>query len=471
MVGTTRKNEDGKRTTHFDLLENPDIRRWYENLRAKSPLTAGVYLRGMGFYCNKMNTNPEQILEDAKKIKPLQDQFTDFVRDMEREGKAGAYIARYKKVIHSWTKYNSVDFKTVAIIKDENMNLRTQSETVFTPEELGKLLRHSGLRAKVEISLMAFSGLRPRSISNEDGSDCLKIGDIPELRIRDGNIEFDKEPIRIIVRYNLNKGRKHGYTTFLGSEGMTYLKEYLEYRISEGEILNDNSPIVQYDRDVNREHAFIPTFYIEREIRGAIINSGFFTMKKNEKDKEFKSASKRPYILRGYFATAMDISEQKGYVSHPWRQYWMGHSGDMESRYSTNKNLRDSEIEEMRQAYSKCLPYLETQYKEMRPEDKETLERTLTSTVLMKIFGYTPEESEKLMQLSDEELQKELQKKLGNAQDPESIRRKAMQDAKEIGKRKNKQVMIPISFVDEYFNQGFEFVSAIGSDRAIMKLP
>jgi hypothetical protein len=55
--------------------------------------------------------------------------------------------------------------------------------------------------------------------------------------------------------------------------------------------------------------------------------------------------------------------------------------------------------------------------------------------------------------------------------DSESVRRKAMQDAREIGKRKNKQVMIPITFVDEYFNQGFEFVSAIGSDRAIMRIP
>ena len=471
MVGSTRKDENGNRKTHFDLLQNEDIKRWYDNLKAKSPLTAGVYLRGMGFYCNKMNTSPERILEDGKAIKPLQVQFDSFVRMMEGEGKAGAYIARYKKIIHSWTKYNDVDFKSNTIIRDENINLRTQSETVFTPEELGRILRHSSLRAKVEISLMAFAGLRPRSISNEDGSDCLKIGDIPELRIRDGHVEFDKEPVRIIVRYNLNKGRKHGYTTFLGPEGMTYLKEYLESRISDGEVLNDNSPIVQYDRNVKREHAFIPTFYIEREIRGAIIGSGFFTMKENKQQKEFKSATKRPYLLRAYFATAMDISEQKGYVSHPWRQYWMGHSGDMESRYSTNKNLRDSEIEEMRQAYSKCLQYLETQYKEMRPEDKESLEKVLTGTVLQKIFGYSKEESEKLMQLSDEELQKELQKRLGNATDPESIRRKAMQDAREISKRKNRQVMIPISYVDQYFEQGFEFVSAIGSDRAIMQLP
>ena len=49
--------------------------------------------------------------------------------------------------------------------------------------------------------------------------------------------------------------------------------------------------------------------------------------------------------------------------------------------------------------------------------------------------------------------------------------RKAMQDAREISKRKNKQVMIPIGHVDEYFNQGFEFVSAISNDKVIMRLP
>ena len=75
------------------------------------------------------------------------------------------------------------------------------------------------------------------------------------------------------------------------------------------------------------------------------------------------------------------------------------------------------------------------------------------------------------MQLTDDELQKELQKKLGNGMDPDTVRRKAKEDVMLIGKRKNRQVMVPISFVDEYFNQGFEFVSAIGSDRAIMRLP
>ena len=208
----------------------------------------------------------------------------------------------------------------------------------------------------------------------------------------------------------------------------------------------------------------MPTYYIEREIRESIIDTGFFT-----KINDYKATTKRPYLLRAYFATAMDISEQKGFISHPWRQYWMGHSGDIESRYSTNKSLRDSEIEEMRSAYKKCLRYLETQYQKMNPEDKESLEKQVMESMFQKMFG--SEEAEKLLQLPDEELKKELQKRLGNDPDPESIRKKALEDYREIKNKNRKQLIIPISAVDTYFEIGFEFVASIGENKAIMKLP
>jgi hypothetical protein len=149
----------------------------------------------------------------------------------------------------------------------------------------------------------------------------------------------------------------------------------------------------------------------------------------------------------------------------------MGHVGDIETTYGTDKPLPDSVINDMREAFNKCLKNIETEVRGITDEDKQSLEKVLTGTVLQKIFGYSKEESEKLMTLSDEELQKELQKKLGNAMDSESVRKKAMQDYKEASKRKNRQVMIPMGYVDAYFEQGFEFVSAIGQDRAIMRLP
>ena len=141
MTGTYRVGKDGNRITHFDLLKDDDVWRWYENLRAGSNLTAGVYLRWLGFYCESVNITPKKILGDAKEIKPLRDQFMDFVRDMESKGKKGAYIAWYKKILHSWTKHNGIDFKTITKIRNENINKNTQNETVPLQDELESIIR------------------------------------------------------------------------------------------------------------------------------------------------------------------------------------------------------------------------------------------------------------------------------------------------------------------------------------------
>ncbi|EQB74456.1 MAG: hypothetical protein AMDU4_FER2C00008G0028, partial [Ferroplasma sp. Type II] len=83
------------------LLENEEISRWFGNLNAKSYLTATVYLRGLGYYCELTGATPDTIIQDAKSGK-LRNDFMDFVRKMESEGKAGSYISRYKKVLRSW---------------------------------------------------------------------------------------------------------------------------------------------------------------------------------------------------------------------------------------------------------------------------------------------------------------------------------------------------------------------------------
>ena len=444
MVGTTTKDKDGKRITHYGLLENDDVRRWYENIRARSNLTAGVYLRGMGFYCKRMGTDPKRILEDARLIKPLQDQFLDFVRGMERDGKAGAYIARYKKVIHSWTRFNGIEFRSVANIRNESINERTQGETVPSQDELARILRHAGVREKVMISLIAYSGLRPRSISNDVGTDCLKLGDLPELKIE--TLTFEKIPARIRVRASLNKGQKHAYSTFLGNEGVTFLKEYLEFRAKGGEELSPESPIIQYDRNVNRQHSYVPTFYIERQIRGVFRDVGI---------------DKRPYILRAYFATAMDIAEQKGLVSHPWRQFWMGHSWDMESRYSTNKELPMDVIEQMRSAYAGCLKYLETESKDIPEENfvKQLRESALMAIEAITGLTFSGDDREKLLGMTTEEFQEKLRE----------ITRDKRAMALNNG---NKHKTVPERELETYLNSGWELVQIYPKgDKAVIKLP
>lgn len=49
------------------------------------------------------------------------------------------------------------------------------------------------------------------------------------------------------------------------------------------------------------------------------------------------------------------LAESKELVLRDYRQFWMGHKGDMEARYTTNKGRLPNEvIEDMRKAYERC---------------------------------------------------------------------------------------------------------------------
>ena len=74
------------------LLEDEEVKRWFLNLKAKSILTATVYLRTMGLYCEMEKINPGEILKMAGS-KEWKDGFIDFIRREEVKGNAGSYIA------------------------------------------------------------------------------------------------------------------------------------------------------------------------------------------------------------------------------------------------------------------------------------------------------------------------------------------------------------------------------------------
>lgn len=61
-------------------------------------------------------------------------------------------------------------------------------------------------RGRVAIALMAFSGLRPESLGNYDGTDGIKLVDLKELNL--DTLEFEKSPSIMIVRSSLSKGEE-----------------------------------------------------------------------------------------------------------------------------------------------------------------------------------------------------------------------------------------------------------------------
>jgi site-specific recombinase XerC len=379
------------------LLKDKEISRWFENLSAKSYLTATVYLRGLGYYCELTRSTPYTVLEDANSGK-LRGDFMDFVRKMEREGKVGSYIARYKKVLRSWLGFKGKDFKLTTNIAYEGRAPRVEEGRIPEKSELAKILRSGSPRARLAISLLAFSGLRPETLGNAEETDGLKISDLPEMRIENGKVDFDKVPAMVNARYTLSKA-KHSYFTFLSREGITYLKEYIELRISVGDIIGPETPLFKLDPQGRISHKFIRTQLATRDIRLAI-NSA-----------EYKW---RPYVLRAYLATALDNAENKGLISHPWRTSFMGHKGDIEARYSTNKRLPPDMIEEMRSAYARASKYFETEEHGIKEEDAVKIQiDTMRETEIMVLetaynIKLTSKQKEELMALDTSELQDKL---------------------------------------------------------------
>ena len=430
------------------LLEDPTVKRWYENLKAKSEITADNYLRNFGLWLEWLNLTEEKLTELAKEdYTALKNLISDQIRRKENEGKAGSYISTSLKPMLSFLKFNNITVHLQINIKNENRNLTTENERIPTKDELSTILRSTDTRGRLEIALMAFSGLRPETLGSYKGTNGLKLSDIKDLEIVKGKIEFKKIPAEITVRPELSKAR-HQYLTFLSEEGCKYMTEYLNERINSKEKISGESPLILPNESKSRKeikNRFLETQLISREIKKAIKKAGF---------------TWRPYVLRAYFATNLDIAEASGKISHSWRQFIMGHKGDIEARYSTNKNLSDEIKDQIRETYKKCQKYLSTQTTKTQEENLTEKLREYTLTIFETTFNtkLKKEKKEELMKLSTENFEEEL-------------RRISNKRKKEILNNGNTQKIITINEIEEYINQGWEFITTLPNGKAIIRIP
>ena len=234
---------------------------------------------------------------------------------------------------------------------------------------------------------------------------------------------------------------RHQYFTFVGEESITYINEYLQERSKkQREKLTLNSPILAFDpRGVKKTNPLLRTSLVTRDIKEAIIKAGY---------------SWRPYVLRSYADTNMIVAESKGLISHPFLQFVMGHKGDIEARYSTNKGrLSPTMIEEMRKSYKKCEPILSTKSSELgKDEIKQTVKEEFLS-----LAGIPEDEIENMdvASMSKEDVLKTVREKLLGS----------------MVNNGNKQRVVPINEVKSFIGQGFEYVAALPDGDAIVRIP
>jgi len=415
---------NGKAKYRF-LLKDDNVRRWYENLARGSPITADVYLRRLGLFCKRNNLTPADLVKlGERKITEL---LFDYVSKLEKEGKTGSYIAGVVKVVKSWLNFNDIEIKKKIKIKGAQNTPTLKDERVPTQEELRKIFLAADERARVACVLVAHSGLRLEVLGNYKGDDGLRVGDFPEMKIVDGKVEFEKVPTIIRVRPELSK-KGHEYITFLSAEGCEYLKEYLEMRIRKGEELTEDSAIIT---PKSAKKQFISTTNIGDIIRKPIRKAGF---------------NWRPYVLRSYFDTQLMLAESKGLIIRDWRQFWMGHKGDIEHIYTLNKNkLPPNLIEEMREGYRKAQKYLQT----YAVREKEDLRKEFRRQILV-VAGFKEDEiKEEWLELDEEEFQKLVREKLKL--------------------QRNCQKVINVEEVEQYLKQGWSFVGVLPNNKVIVE--
>jgi len=352
-------------------------------------------------------------------------------------GPVGGLITRPLK---NWFGFNDIHVQQKIRIAGREELVTVADERPPTQEELGRIFGAGDQRAKAASALLGFSGVRLEVLGDYLGMDGLKIKDLPEMTISKKRVEFEEVPTIVQVRKNLSKTNKH-YFSFLCREGCDYLKQYVEWRIRRGEKIDPNSPLITPSQaHLAGQHIRTPN--ISDLIRKGIRDAGF---------------DWRPYVLRRYFDTRLMVAESDGLIPRDWRQFFMGHSGDIEHTYTVNKAVSKDVVEKMRASYEKAS---EKHLVTSRREDvtKNTVIEAFNRQFLA-MAGYSEDDISKLgdlPQLTPQQIQ-------------DLIQRKSMQA---LGLNGNgKQKIVPLSEVRTWVLEGWEYVSTLPTNEAVIKLP
>ena len=427
----SKKSKPRNKSKKEMMLEKPDVASWYDNTVQGSSATADVYVRRLYAVCERLEITTQDLVimeKDARYNLLLK-----FVKEEGERGMSGSYIASSLKAIRSWLAHKGIKIERKIKVRGADSTPTLENERVPRQMELHRIFLAANPRELVCCVLIAHSGVRPEVLGNYEGHDGLTFGDFPEMKIENNAIVFEKIPTKVVVRSKLSKTRKK-YFTFLSSEGCDYLKQYLDTRLKKGEKFTDRTDIIT---PIRRKKQFITSIKISDLIRKAIRTAGY---------------KWRPYVLRAYCDTQLLLAESKGKLTHAYRQFFMGHAGDMEARYTVNKsNLPQELIEDMRESYKNSETFLHTTI----IDGDESMEARMRRQML-KICGMSDEEIEeiKLEEINDDEIAGLIRKKFVSL----------------VTGNGGNQKVVDMDEVEKYISEGWKFVSSLPPNKAIIKL-
>lgn len=232
-----------------------------------------------------------------------------------------------------------------------------------------------------------------------------------------------------------------------------YLQNYLIERIRSGETITQESAIITAAKLGFRGKQHITAVNVGDLMRNAIRNAGF---------------TWRPYVLRAFFDSRLLLAQDERLIQRYYRSFFMGHTGDIEHRYTLNKGRLSEDLKEsMRSAYEKSSKFLETEHKGLTEDEVEKKFRT--QLLLMAGFNQEEIQEKNLLNMTAEEITKLAREKLFGMNRGD-ITEQIEKDKQELN-GSHKQKVVSIDVIEEYINSGFIVKMALGNDRAIVELP
>ncbi len=277
-----------------------------------------AYVDDVSRYSRFLGHSPDMIINDVM----MGGNIPDLVKAQNHTGLVEDYLAALQddglspgrvhgaiKHIRSFYRHNRVDIKLA-----EPLNRKvTNKDKAPTPEELTRLLEIANLREKVILSMMALGGFREGTLS------VLQYSHVKE------DLE-GASVVHIHVEADETKGKYASFDTFLGGEGVEYLRSYMRDRekgypgrkdARPPEELTDTSPLIRDETSITPR--FIGPKQIRKLIHSAYVRAGLVKPPKG------RMYEVRVHSLRKFFKTQLVAAGvQESYVD-----YFMGHKTDV----------------------------------------------------------------------------------------------------------------------------------------------
>jgi integrase/recombinase XerD len=221
-----------------ELKEFVEVQTW---LKTVSPHSSNIYLNALKDFCSWCGKSPKELIleRDREKDNPdpnkrtgIKNLILDFRVHLEKQGYAPKTINSRDGAIRGFFSAVLGTSGMINIGNYANKEVKIRHDLIPTLEELRRMLDVSDIYTKFSIVFLAQTGMRPE--------DALK------LNIGHIHRELNLGNVPLAICFLPEKDRNSGIgerITFIGSDGVEILKEYLECRKMKGEKITMDSPL------------------------------------------------------------------------------------------------------------------------------------------------------------------------------------------------------------------------------------